>query len=121
MSRRLQQVDKNQTVLSDNIHTLNERFRSLQSQNDQLREDVVYLSAKCGALERRCGQLYDGQSDVFRTTRDLDDQLDKLEAHSRRNNVRFFSVIEDPNEDYKAYVHSGQTTEQLLSHQNMDQ
>ena len=43
MSRRLQQVDGNQTVLSDNIHTLNERFRSLQSQNDQLREDVVYL------------------------------------------------------------------------------
>ena len=121
MSRRLQQVDKNQTVLSDNIHTLNERFRSLQSQNDQLREDVVYLSAKCEALERRCGQLYDGQSDVFRTTRDLDDQLDKLEAHSRRNNVRFFSVIEDPNEDYKAYVHSGQTTEQFLSLQNLDQ
>ena len=43
MSRRLQQVDGNQTVLSDNIHTLNERFRSLQSQNDQLREEVVYL------------------------------------------------------------------------------
>ena len=105
MSRRLQQVDGNQTVLPDNIHTLNERFRSLQSQNGQLREDVVYLSAKCEALEQHCGQLYDGQSDVFRTTRDLDDQLDKLETHSRRNNVRFFSVIEDPNEDYKACVH----------------
>ena len=66
MSIRLQQVDENQAVLSDNIHTLNERFRSLQSRNDQLREDVEYLSAKCGALERQCGQLYDGQymSDV---------------------------------------------------------
>ena len=65
----------------------------------------MYLSEKCEALERCCGQLYDGQSDVFRTTRDLDDQLEKLETHSRRNNVRFFSVIEDPNEDYKACVH----------------
>ena len=98
-------MDENQTVLSDNIHTLNEWFRSLQSQNGQLREDAVYLSAKCEALERRCGQLYVGQSDVFRITGDFDDQLDKLEAHSRRYNVRFFSVTEDPNEDYKACVH----------------
>ena len=65
----------------------------------------MYLSEKCEALERRCGQLYDAQSDVFRTTRDLDEQLEKLEAHSRRNNVRFFNVSEDPNEDYKACVH----------------
>ena len=81
MSRRLQQVDENQAVLSDNIHTLNERCRSLQSQNDQLREDVEYLSAKCGELERRCGQLYDGQymSDMLWTTRDLDNQIDELE------------------------------------------
>ena len=61
MSRRLQQVNENQAVLSDNIHTLNERFISLQSRSDQLREDVEYLSAKCGAWERHCGQLYDGQ------------------------------------------------------------
>ena len=81
MSRRLQQVDENQAVLSDNIHTLNERCRSLQSQNDQLREDVEYLSAKCGALEWHCGQLYDGQymSDMLRTTRDFDNQMDELE------------------------------------------
>ena len=79
MSRRLQQVDENQAVLSDNIHTLNERCRSLQSQNDQLREE--YLSAKCGALEWHCGQLYDGQymSDMLRTTRDFDNQMDELE------------------------------------------
>ena len=61
MSRRLHQVDENQALLSDNIHTLNERCRSLQSRSDQLREDVEYLSAKCGELERHCGQLYDGQ------------------------------------------------------------
>ena len=42
---------------------------------------------------------------MFRTTCDLDDQLDKVEAHSRRNKVRFVNVIEDPNEDYKACVH----------------
>ena len=79
MSSRLQQVDENQAVLSDNIHTLNERCRSLQSQNDQLREDVEYMSAKCGAWERHCGQLYDGQYmlDKLRTTRDLDKQMDK--------------------------------------------
>ena len=80
MSRRLQQVDENQEVLSDNIHTFSERFRSLQSQNDQLREDVEYLSATCGALERRCGQLYEGQSDVLRTTHDLDNQMDELKS-----------------------------------------
>ena len=80
MSRCLQQVDENQTVLSDNIHLLNKWFRSLQSQNDQLREDIEYLLTKCKALERPCRQFFAGQSDMFQTTRDLVDQTDKLHS-----------------------------------------
>ena len=74
--------------------------RQLQTVNDQLSADVQYLSAKCHDLEQRCNASDDRQEYFSRVTTNLDDHVDKLEAFSRRNNVRFFNVYEGENEDY---------------------
>ena len=84
------------------MQTLNAWCRSLQTENDHLAVDVKYLAAKCEALEQQGGNLCDWRDYLSRATSDLADHIDKLEAFSRRNNVRFFNVCETTNEDYNS-------------------
>ena len=82
------------------MQTLNAWCRSLQTENDHLAVDVKYLAAKCEVLELQGGNLCDWRDYLSRETIDLADHIDKLEAFSRRNNIRFFNVCETPSEDY---------------------
>ena len=43
-AKRLQQMDRQQTTLSITLSNLDTRCQSLQCENDQLKEDVRYLS-----------------------------------------------------------------------------
>ena len=74
---------------TNDIGTLNVWCRQLQTENDQLSADVQYLSTKCYDLEQRCNASDDRQEHLSRMAANLDDHIDKLEAFSRRNNVRF--------------------------------
>ena len=80
--------------------TLTEQHRSLQAENESLKEDVKYLSARCESLQQYCENLYYWQDQLSSATRELDDHLDRLDAFSRKNNLRFFNVHEGPGEDY---------------------
>ena len=63
---------------------------------------MKYLSARCESLQQHCENLYDWQDQLSSATRELDDHLDRLDAFSRKNNLRFFNVREGPGEDYKS-------------------
>ena len=65
---------------------------------------MKYLSARCESLQQYREDLNDWQDQLSGTTRELGDHLDRLEAFSRRNDVRFFNVHEGPGEDYKSCV-----------------
>ena len=94
IGRRLRQVDQDQADLANGICTLTEQHRSLQAENESLKEDVKYLSARCESLQQYCENLYDWQDQLSSATRELDDHLDRLDAFSRKNNLRFFNVHE---------------------------
>ena len=86
--------------LTSDMQTLNAWCRSLQTENDHLAVDVKYLAAKCEVLELQGGNLCAWRDYLSREPSDLADHIDKLEAFSRRNNIRFFNVCEAPSEDY---------------------
>ena len=73
-----------------------------QAENESLKEDVKYLSARCESLQQYCENLYDWQDQLSNATRELDDHLDRLDAFSRNNNYQIFNVHEGPGEDYKS-------------------
>ena len=93
-------MDQDQAALANAIRILKELYRSLQSENELLKEDLNHLSARCETLQRYCEDLNDWQDQLSGTTSELDDHLDRLEAFSRR----FFNVHEGPGEDYKSCV-----------------
>ena len=80
IDRYLQQVDQDQAALANGVCTLKEQYRSLQSENELLKEDVKYQSARCESLQQYCEDLNDGQYKFSGTTRELVDHLDILEA-----------------------------------------
>ena len=84
------------------MQTLNAWCRSPQTENDHLAIDVKYLAAICEVLEQQGGNLCDWRDYLSRATSDLADHIDKLEAISRQNNIRFFNVCETPSEDYNS-------------------
>ena len=94
IGRRLRQVDQDQADLANGTCTLTEQHRSLQAENESLKEDVKYLSARCESLQQYCENLYDWQDQLSSATRELDDHLDRLDAFSRKNSLRFFNVHE---------------------------
>ena len=92
-------MDRQQTTLSNTICNLDTRCQSLQSENDQLKNDIRYLSARREILQNQVGNLHDWKNhfhDLCQTS--TDDKVDKLEFFSRRNNVRFFNVYEESDE-----------------------
>ncbi len=48
-----------QTTLSNTLSNLDTGCQSLQCENNQLKEDVRYLSARCEILQNQVGNLYD--------------------------------------------------------------
>jgi len=48
-----------QTTLSITLSNLDTGCHSLQCENNQLKEDVRYLSARCEILQNQVGNLYD--------------------------------------------------------------
>ena len=97
-AKRLQQMERQQTTLSNTLSNLDTRCQSLQCENDQLKEDVRYLSARCEILQNQAGNLYDWKDHFHDLCQSTDDKVDKLEFFSRRNNVRFFNVYEESDE-----------------------
>ena len=97
-TKRLQQMERQQTTLSNTLSNLDTRCQSLQCENDQLKEDVRYLSARCEILQNQVGNLYDWKDHFHDLCQSTDDKVDKLEFFSRRNNVRFFNVYEESDE-----------------------
>ena len=121
-AKRLQQMDRQQTTLSNTMSNLSRRrssflltgswlpntnkkkknldtrCQSLQCKNDQLKEDVRYLSARCEILQNQVGNLYDWKDHSHDLCQSTDAKVDKLEFFSRRNNVRVFNVYEEPDE-----------------------
>ena len=98
--RRLQQMESGLTTATNTVSSLDSWCRSLQTDNDQLKQDVRYLSAKCAILEGQCENLYDWKDHFVGICFDTEDELDRLEMFSRRNNIKFFNVYEGPNESY---------------------
>ena len=73
--------------------------QSLQCENDQLKEDARYLSARCEDLQSEVANLYHWQDHFVGVCQSTDDKLDRLELFSRCNNVRFFNVFEREDEN----------------------
>ena len=111
-----QQYDK---LLTQFEIKLNERFQSfsdgLQNKLDSvccaLQEQVQTLITRTTKLEENFSgisqELKKTQSAINNTdeqlsaiTTDFENKFDKLEAHSRRNNLRFFSIPEADDDDY---------------------
>ena len=93
--------DRNVT-LSNTVHRLETWCSSLQAANDQLQQDIRYLSQKCELFDGQCANLYDWKDHFVKIC--MDKEMDKLESFSRRNNIRFFNVYEGPNEENAACV-----------------
>lgn len=74
IGRHLRQVDQDQADLANGICTLTEQHRSLQAENESLKEDVKYLSARCESLQQYCENLYDWQDQLSSATREPDGQ-----------------------------------------------
>ena len=91
-------MDRQQTTLSNTICNLDTWCQSLQIENDQLKNDVRYLSAKREILQNLGGNLHDWKNHFHDLCQSTDDKVDKLEFFSRRNNVRVFNVYEEPDE-----------------------
>lgn len=86
------------------MHRLENWCSSLQAANDQLQQDVRYLSQKCELFDGQCANLYDWKDHFVKICLNIDKEMDKLESFSRRNNIRFFNVYEGPNEEKAACV-----------------
>ena len=71
------------------------------SKTDNILKEVIQkLAAKCEVLEQQGVNLYGWQDYLLRAASDITNHINKLEAFSRWNNMRFFNVCETPNEDY---------------------
>lgn len=85
-------VDK----LTESVDKLESWCQSLQEENDEMKHDLSFLTSKCFLLQEECESLNQWK-DLF--VEKMDDQMDKLEAFSRRNNVRFFNVFQEQDEN----------------------
>ena len=52
VDRRLDEVEQFRAALENDTYNIHAGYRSLQSENTQLKEDVKYLSSKCEELEQ---------------------------------------------------------------------
>ncbi|KAL8624208.1 hypothetical protein ACOMHN_046294 [Nucella lapillus] len=101
-----------QFEIPDRLNFLSAWCHSNQTENEQLRQDVCYLSAKCESLEQKCAQMEDWQRYLHDMTNHLHDHQDQLEHVTRQNNVRLFNVQEEPRGDNQSCV---KTVVQLLN------
>ena len=121
-AKRLQQMDRQQTTLSNTMSNLSRRRssflltgswlpntnkkkknldtrrQSLQCKNDQLKEDVRYLSARCEILQNQPDNFYDWTDHFHGVRQSTGDKVDRLEIFSERNNVKLFNVHEERDE-----------------------
>ena len=96
--------DVTTTSLLNALHRLETWCSSLQAVNDQLQQDVRYLSQKCELFDGQWANFYDWKDHFVKICLNIDKEMDKLESFSHRNNIRFFNVYEGPNEENTACV-----------------
>ena len=90
------------------IHTLKVQVSELQSKNNHLEESLNFAHSEIDNLKNRLEDLEETISYHQQDVRSLHEEMKlekargvKLESHSRRNNLRFFNIPEQPgNENY---------------------
>ena len=78
----------------------------------QLSESVQHLTEKCSQLENKFEQFISWLNAFGGSCQSADDNIDRLEAFSRQNNIKFFNVHE---EDFESYTISARKVVQLLN------
>ena len=106
-----QQTQAINDKLASQVGTLREDIDCVLNTVQTIASDIADLKERTRTLESTCDKLYEKQDDVAETVDDLqedleelktryDEELDKLEAFSRRDNLRFFGLAETPGETF---------------------
>ena len=101
-----------ETKLSDQLTPLYTELNTLVHSFQSMSVDIHDLKERTNGLESTCERLSDRQDvatasveelrkDLIQLQRRYEDELDKLESFSRRDNLRFFGVAETYNESFE--------------------
>ena len=64
----------------------------LQAANDQLQQDIRYLSQKCELFDGQCANLYDWKDHFVNTCLNVDKEMNKLESFSRSIRITYHNM-----------------------------
>jgi hypothetical protein len=108
-------IDSQTAVFSEKFACILTEMSTIKTSVQDLSCDVADLKQRTLAMEASCEEVKEKQDDLQSTVEDLEEdvvelkkkvneELDKIEAISRRDNVRFFNLPESPDENYESCV-----------------
>ena len=86
-------------MTANSVEGLQTWCSNLQADNEHLKNEVYHLNTQCMILQEQCSDLLHWKDWMTDMIQQMDGQIDKIESFSRRNNLRFFNVLEDDRED----------------------
>lgn len=110
----IQRIIDNQTAAFDEkftniiteISTIKTSIQSLSCDVAELKQRTVAVEASCEKVQEKQDELQevveDLEEDIAQMKKEMNDELDKLEAISRRDNLKFFNIPESPDQRYES-------------------
>nr|KAG5692364.1 hypothetical protein BaRGS_007977 [Batillaria attramentaria] len=106
-------IDQQTRVIDEKLGPLRADISDVRTSVQAIATDIAELKQRTLTLETSCEKLSDRHDDLVESVEDLaedlkdlqaryEEEIDKLEAFSRRDNLRLFGLAETPNETFES-------------------
>nr|KAG5687403.1 hypothetical protein BaRGS_021616 [Batillaria attramentaria] len=106
-------IDQQTRVIDEKLGSLRADITEVRTSVQTIATDIAEVKQRTLTLEATCEKLSEKHDDLVESVEDLEedlkdlqtryeDELDKLEAFSRRDNLRLFGLVESPNETFES-------------------